>query len=223
MSGRWFLPLVAAATAHAGESAEGNPLFFQQVDISVAAPSGITAAVAYTPTFSLFDHRLKSGIGGRFSSFFGGEAVVFPNGDAALISAGAKDALTVDHPRSYGLNLMFALSIRLFAGIEAGMNIDLVGVGFGPQVTGQYTSRDSPFAGPQQASPSRLNLLRFGRHDHGQLDSEFFAAYWVDPWGVRVGISHMSTEYTTSRPLDSNNDRFRASATRGFVAVGYRF
>ena len=220
---RFILPQLIVATAHASAGDDAHHLLFQQVDLSIATPSGITAAIAYTPTFSFFDHRLNAGIGGRFSSFFGSGRVVFPNGNAALIAAGAKDALTVNDPRSYSLNLMFAISVRLFAGLEAGMNIDLIGVGFGPEVTGQYAGLEPALSGAQRASPSRLNLLLFGRHDYGQLDSEFFAGYWTGSWGIRAGVSHMSTEYTTSRPLDGNNDRFRASATRGFVALGYRF
>lgn len=219
----WVLPLLTSAAGHETEAPVTDRLFLQQVDLSVATPSGITAAIAYTPTFSFFDHRLNAGIGGRFSSFFGSGSVVFPNGNAALIAAGAKDTLTVDQPRSYALNLMFAISVRLFAGLEAGMNIDLIGVGFGPEVTGQYAGLEPALSGAQRASPSRLNLLLFGRHDYGQLDSEFFAGYWTGPWGVRAGVSHMSTEYTSSRPLDGNNNRFRASATRGFIALGYRF
>lgn len=219
----WVLRLLTAAAGQETEAPATDRLFLQQVDLSVATPSGITAAIAYTPTFSFFDHRLNAGIGGRFSSFFGSGGVVFPNGNAALIAAGAKDTLTVDQPRSYALNLMFAISVRLFAGLEAGMNIDLIGVGFGPEVTGQYAGVQPALSGAQRASPSRLNLLLFGRHDYGQLDSEFFAGYWTGPWGVRAGISHMSTEYTSSRPLDGNNNRFRASATRGFIALGYRF
>src|SRR5215813_6887192 len=218
----WVLPLLTAAGEQTEAPAAGRS-FFQQVDLSFATPSGLTVAVAYTPTFSFFDHRLNAGIGGRFSSFFGGGSVRFPNGDAAQIAAGAKDALTVDQPRSYAFNLMFAIALRLFAGLEVGMNIDLVGVGFGPHVTGEYVSTDPTLSGPQRAGPSRLNLLLFGTHDHGQLDSEFFAAYWSSSWGIRVGASHMSTEYTTDNVLIGNNDRFRASYTRVFASVGYRF
>jgi hypothetical protein len=219
----WVLPLLTAAVGHDSEVPAADRLLLQQVDLSVATPSGVTAAIAYTPTFSFFDHRLNAGIGGRFSTFFGSGSVVFPNGNAGLIAAGARDTLTVDHPRSYAVNLMFAISVRLFAGLEAGMNIDLTGVGFGPEVTAQYAGLTPAASGAQKASPSRLNLFLFGRHDYGQLDSEFFAGYWRGSWGVRAGVSHMSTEYTTTRPLDGNNDRFRASATRGFVALGYRF
>ncbi len=219
----WVLPLLIAAAGNDTDAPAADRSFLQQVDLSIATPSGITAAIAYTPTFSFFDHWLNAGIGGRFSSFFGNGSVVFPNGNATLIAAGARDALTVVDPRSYALNLMFAISVRIFAGLEAGMNIDLIGIGFGPEVTGQYAGLEPALSGAQRASPSRLNLFLFGRHDYGQLDSEFFAGYWWGSWGVRAGVSHMSTEYTSSRPLDGNNDRFRASATRGFVALGYRF
>lgn len=207
----------------ASANAAADRLLFQQLDVSVATPSGFTGAFSYTPTLSFFDHRLNVGIGARFSSYFGGDGVAFPNGDASLIAAKAKDTLTVNRPRSYALNAIFAISVRLFAGLEAGMNIDLVGVGFGPEVTGLYFGGDPSLSGPQTASPSRLNLLLFGTHDHGQLDSEFFAAYWFHSWGIRAGASHMSTEYTTSRPLAGNNDRFRASFTRIFASIGYRF
>ncbi len=196
---------------------------FHEVGIALSFPTGVVAAVSYTPSLSLFERRLNIGLGARFSSYFDGAGVAYPNGDADLLAVGASNTLTVGQPRNYALNLMFGISARVYRGLEAGLNIDLLGVGFGPEVAGTYAGADSGFAGPQQASPTRFNLLLFGRHDRGQLDSEFFLAYWVNSWGVRAGVSHMSTEYTTSRKLDAGNDRFRASATRFFVAGGYRF
>ena len=44
------------------------------------------------------------------------------------------------------------------------------------------------FARARQASPTRFNLLLFGTHDRGQLDSEFFLAYWFGSWGIRAGV-----------------------------------
>jgi hypothetical protein len=196
---------------------------FHEVGVALNFPTGVVAAVSYAPSLSLFDRRLNVGLGGRFSSYFDGGGVAYPNGDADLLAAGANNTLTVTRPRNYAINVMFAASVRLHRGFEAGLNIDLLGVGFGPEVTGTYAGTDPGFAGPQRASPTRFNLLLFGRHDRGQLDSEFFLAYWFGSWGVRAGVSHMSTEYTTSRRLDSGNDRFRASATRFFVAGGHRF
>jgi hypothetical protein len=211
-----------AAPAARAEDRPG-PRLFHEVGVALSFPTGAVAAVSYAPSLSLFDRRLNVGLGARFSSYFDGGGVAYPNGDASLLAAGANNTLTVARPRNYAVNVMFAASVRLHRGLEAGLNIDLLGVGFGPEVTGSYAGTDPRFNGPQQASPTRFNLLLFGRHDRGQLDSEFFLAYWFDSWGIRAGVSHMSTEYTTSRKLDAGNDRFRASATRFFVAGGHRF
>src|SRR5260370_1788896 len=117
----WILPLLIIATAHASASENADRLLLHQLDLSIATPSGVTAAIAYTPTFSFFDHRLNAGIGGRFSSFFGSGSVVFSNGNAALIACRARGTLTVDQPRSYALKLMVAVFVRILAGLDAGM------------------------------------------------------------------------------------------------------
>ena len=210
----------AAGRLAAQEDAPPRSFFFHQVDLALAAPSGVVVALSYTPTFRFFE-RVGVGVGARATAFLGGDGVRFPVGDAARISAGAKDVLTVDQPRSFAANLFISASLRVWQGFEVGANIDLIGVGFGPGVTGAYAGAAT--SGPQAASPSRLDLLLLGRHDFGQLDSEFFLAYWLGTWGLRAGISHMSTEYTTDRPLDGGNDRFRASATRAFAALAHRF
>jgi hypothetical protein len=54
-----------------------------------------------------------------------------------------------------------ALSVRVSAGLELGMKID---------------------------------LFLLGSNDKGQLNSEFFAAWWFGDWGVRAGLSHVIAE-----------------------------
>lgn len=213
--------LLAAPAARAEERQAAR--FRHEASVALSFPTGVVAAVSYAPSLLLFDRRIGVGLGARFSSYFDGGRVAYPNGDAALLAAGARNTLTVRQPRSHALNLMFGISARMYRGLEAGMNIDLLGVGLGPEVTGTYAGSDPSLAGSQRASPTRFNLLLLGRHDRGQLDSEFFLAYFPGSWGVRAGVSHMSTEYTTSRKLDAGNDRFRASATRFFLAGGTRF
>lgn len=214
--------LALLATPGARGDDAGRALF-QEVGVAVSFPTGVVASASYTPTLWLLDGRLAVGLGARFSAYFDRGRVAYPNGAADLLAAGARNTLTVSEPRSYASNLMFAASVRLVRGLEAGLDIDLLGVGFGPGVTGAYAGADASLSGAQPASPSRFNLLLFGPHDRGQLDSEFFLAYWVGGWGVRAGVSHMSTEYTTARRLDGGNDRFRASATRVFLAGAHRF
>jgi hypothetical protein len=217
--GAWLL---VSHVALADDGAD-HALFFHEIGVALNVPTGVATALSYTPTFVLFDRRLNVGVGARFSSYFGSGGVDYPNGDARLLEIGARNTLNVDAPRTFALNAMFAISARIVAGLEVGMNIDLLGVGFGSGVTGAYSGADPALTGSQRASPTRFNLLLLGRHDRGQLDSEFFASYWFGRWGVRAGASHMSTEYTTDRRLDAGNDRFRASATRFFIAAGHRF
>jgi hypothetical protein len=214
--------LLAVAVAATSASARADVAFFHELGVAVAAPTGAVFSASYAPTFSFLGGRLHAGLGPRLSAYLDEGSVAYPNGDPGLLAAGARNTLTVTSPRTIALDLMLAAAFRIFGGLEVGMNIDLVGVGFGPSVTGSYAGTDPALAGPQRARPTAVNLLLLGTHDRGQLDSEFFAAYWFGAWGVRAGVSHMSTEYTTSRVLDGGNDRFRASATRLFVAAGYR-
>lgn len=213
--------LLAAPAAQAAE--ERGPRIVHEVGIGLSFPTGVAPTLSYAPMLTLFGDRLRVGLGARFSAYVDDHRVAYPNGDAHLLAIGANNTLTVDGPRNHAFNVVFAASVRILRGLEAGLDIDLIGVGFGPEITGSYAGTDPAFAGPQQASPSRFDLLLFGTHDYGQLDSEFFLAYWFGSWGVRAGVSHMSTEYTTTRPLDAGNDRFRTSATRFFLAGGYRF
>jgi len=215
------LVLPGARAALAEEPEPTRPLFFQEVGLTVGVPSGVTVAVTYTPSLGFWNRRLNVGLGARFSAVYGGEGVSYPNGNADLIRAGAADSFTVNHPSTYALNAMFALSVRLVAGLEVGLNIDLIGVGFGPGVTGLY--QGVTLQGPIAAQPTQFNFLLLGKNDRGQLDSEFFAAYWFEHWGVRAGLSHSSTEYTLAAPVDGGNTTFRLPVTRIILAVGYRF
>ena len=81
---------------------------FHEVGIALGFPTGVVAAVSYTPSLSLFDRRLNMGLGARFSSYFDG---AYPNGDADLLAVGASNTLTVSEPRNYALNLVFGISL----------------------------------------------------------------------------------------------------------------
>ncbi len=148
-----------------------------------AFPTGVVSTLSYTPSLSLLDRRLAIGLGARLSAYLDGHGVAYPNGDAQLLAAGARNTLIVAKPQNYAVNVMFAASARVYGGLEAGLDIDLLGVDFGPAVTGTYAGSDPRFVGPQEASPTRFNVLLFGTHDRGQLDSEFFLAYWFGSWG----------------------------------------
>lgn len=198
--------------------AEDSPgRLFQQLDLSVDVPTGVVLSLSYTPTLRLLGDHLRLGLGARFTSWLGGSGVVFES-----VPDGAPYTLTVDPEGIHSLNLMLAASFRVVSGLEVGLNVDLVGAGFGGGVTGAYAGSDA-FAGPQEAKPAGLNLFLFGPADEGQLNSEFFAAWWSGELGVRAGLSHIITEYVTTQPLDGGNTRYRSTINRLFASVGHRF
>ena len=99
---------------------------FHEVGFALSFPTGVVTALSYAPTVSAFDGRLNVALGARFSANFDGGGVPYPNGSADLLAAGAHNVLTVARPRTQALNLMFGLSGRLYRGLEAGLDIDLV-------------------------------------------------------------------------------------------------
>ncbi len=179
---RAALALAAGLATLSCAAARSETRPFHEVELTIAVPSGVAVAVSYAPMLSLLRDRLHVGVGPRFSAYFDERSVAYPNGDAALLAAGARNTLTVRGPRTYALDLMLAVSARVFSGLELGLNIDLIGVGVGPSVTGDYAGADPGLAGAQRARPTTFNLLLLGTHDRGQLDSEFFAAYWLGAW-----------------------------------------
>lgn len=167
--------------------------------------------------------RAKLGLGVRVASFLGGDATVYSTADAALIRAKQINTLAVANPRTQSVNLAFQLKYGLSDRLEGGFNIDIIGAGFGSARTGIYASTKASLAGSQGADVSSSNSLRGGKPDRGQLDSEFFLAYWPKPrWAVRVGFSHFLSEYTTVVPLDFTNSRYRRTANLGFLALTFK-
>ncbi len=218
---------VAIALAPGGPAAaeERRSAYSQTVDLAVGVgPSKATGVVSWNH-FRGFgkSERLKAGFGLRLASLFGGQDLAYATADAELIGQNKINTLKVSDARTHSLNLEFQIKYRFLRKVEAGFDIDLIGVGFGPARTGEYVSGSPGFSGRQRAEVSSFDLLQGGKPDRGQLDSEFFLAYWwSERWAIRAGYSHFRSEYTTTRPLDFANDRYRHERNLGLIAVTLR-
>jgi len=188
------------------------------VDLAAGLGGGtVTAALSEVSAFGLWDGRIRLGAGPRLMGVFGGDGLPFSTANADLIAAGRTETIAVSGLRTGALNLALSVRVRVWAGLELGANIDVVGVGFG------RTRPVSSGGVHTEASPPTLNLLAFGRNDKGTLDSEFFVAWWFgERVAVRAGASHVVTELVTRTPLQDGNDRFRRSTTLFFAAVTFR-
>jgi hypothetical protein len=119
-----------------------------------------------------------------------------------------------------GLNALINIQYNLSSKLAVGFNIDAIGVGFGSSTKGTFiTSESKSYAGPQDASPTSLNVLLVGNNDIGQLKSEFYLDYLISQkLGLRAGADLTFSEYTTKSKLAQNNDRFRYKA--GLIFLG---
>jgi hypothetical protein len=217
------LALVATlVTAARAES--GAPRWSQTLDLAGGLGSNrFTGAFSWNGSVGFLDERLRVGLGARFASFFGSGAIPYTTADASLIRENKVNTLTVPDPQAHSLNAFFVISLRVVAGLELGFDIDLVGFSFGPSLTGSYAATGPQFEGAQRASVSGFNVFLGGKPDQGQLDSEFYLAYWLtETWAVRAGLSHFATGYTTDAKLDNGADRYRASQNLGFLALSWR-
>lgn len=163
----------------------------------------------------------RIGLGSRLASFYSFGKIPYTTADASLIGAGRVNTLEINRALTFSANLAFVVLYPLSEKWDLGMNIDLVGIGFGSERDGLYTGAGGSFNGTQKASPSSFNALLGGRTDRGQLDSEFFVAYRFSDFTFRTGWKHFVSEYTTSSTLDDQNRRFRKSSDSVFAAAAW--
>jgi hypothetical protein len=224
LSRQGLLALSLASFAPAAGALDLGARFGQEASASVAAASGRgTAAASWLLVLEPLPDRLRLGAGARLMGFGGFELIAFSTGDPDLIARGQTTSLAVPDARVFSLNLEVQAVLRLVGPLEAGANIDLAGLSFGPGRTGDHRSGDPAFAGPRRARVSSPNLLLIGNRDRGQLDSEFFLGWRVgEALTLRAGLSHVATEYRTLDPVDSGNRRFRRFTTQPFLGVAWR-
>lgn len=215
------LLLVALAPARAAD--RDPPRHRQTVDLAGGAGRGLySGAVAWNHLYEWLP-RVSAGLGARLSTFTGAGHHRYTTAPKGLRDAGRIRELRVHEPLVTSLNLQLVATIRLLPRVEAGLDLDLAGVSFGPGRRALSGSPDPRFGGVQEVEPSRLNAFLWAARDRGSLDSEFFLAWWAtDRVVVRAGVSHHVTEYRTDRALDDGNRRFRLSRSLGFLAVGWR-
>jgi hypothetical protein len=185
------------------------------------------ASDRFTGAFSFSNHhgialnqRIRIGYGVRYS-FFTGNDLRFRTSDRDDLNGAPTEHAVVGKPVIHALNLVVHASSRILGRAELGFNIDVIGVGFGPD---RRLVPEGAMSPAQQGSPTSLNLLRGSARDRGTLNSEFYLGWLLtDHFLLRGGLSHFVAEYGTDEAFPGGSTRLRVDGNLPFIALGYRF
>jgi len=138
------------------------------------------------------------------------------------------DTLRLGKTQTNSLNISIHLEYGITRRLAVGFNIDAIGFSAGAQQSGTFIAngptRSSLHNTVQVAKPTPFNLLLIGDSDRGSLNSEAYVRYRVSPKvSLRGGIGFQFTEYTTTRKLTLDNDRFRSKNAGIQLAIAYHF
>jgi hypothetical protein len=214
---------------------------YRTADVAVAVGTGFSPAVSYTQLYS--KKKFKYGFGVRLTSYMGGQTDLITA--PAKLTAGKEslaaffssqkitsqlDTLRLTNAQTNALNLSVNLQYSFTPKLEVGFNIDAIGFSFGGQQSGTFIAKQTDTQGRSnhnkaaQGSPTSFNLLLISDSDRGSLNSELYGRYWLnDKWGVRAGLSFQFVEYTATKKLAFDNDRFRSKVLQPMIAVSYKF
>ncbi len=214
-------------------------------DLGLSAGTGFSSAFSYNKLWGVGkSNRFKVGLGIRLTNFFAGQTD-FRTAPASLTSGKSSiaalfaddivsqiDTITIKNVQTNALNLSIHLQYSLSKKIDVGFNIDAIGFTFGGSQAGVgFKAKQSDATGKGNngksdftATPTSFNALLVSDSDLGTLNSEIYGRYWLnDKWGIRAGLSFQFNEYTTSRKLAFDNDRFRSKTLQPLIAIFYKF
>ncbi len=199
----------------------------QHVDLSFGFGSSQgSIAAAYFYNFNLGkNNKFIIGTGVRFNAFYGTK-INFLSAPAKLASDNAKiDTLLAPKPAMYAFNALINLGYNISPKMQAGFNIDLLGLSFGPKGNPTFITEGTSIA--TQAKPTAFNVLLVGNNDRGTLNSEFYLRYKMSKkFAVKAAYQYLFTELTTTtkvQTLPEQNDRFRNKASLLSIGIGYHF
>jgi hypothetical protein len=133
------------------------------------------------------------------------------------------DSVFFNSTQTAFVNASINFEYKINSRLDAGFNIDAIGITFNSKAIGKYIAYQSPESNTyQSATSSPFNLLLVSDNDKGSLNSEFYVRYWATPrWGIRGGVSFLFTEYTTDHKLRLENDRWRNKSLQLLLGVTY--
>ncbi len=122
------------------------------------------------------------------------------------------DDLRLNSAQVTSINTVFQIFYDWTDTWGIGTNIDVFGGSFGKKQKARYNPKSDDASFPETASarPTPVNLLLISENDRGSLNSEFYVRRNLgNNWGLKLAANFAFTEFTTTRRLRKDNDRFR--------------
>ncbi|GAB3982931.1 hypothetical protein GCM10028806_55600 [Spirosoma terrae] len=237
-----LLPALGFAQLNSATAQSEFKKVTEVLDLSLASNGDFgTVALSFNRLHGLGkSHRFRIGYGLRFTSAFGSNTdyrtapARLTSGSQSFAALVSEDIIanidTVRFPKTQinsfniSINLEYALSRKF----EIGINIDAIGFSFGATQTGTFIAnspvRSSLSGSAQEAKPTAFNLLLVSDSDLGSLNSEAYVRYRLNQRvSLRGGLGFQFNEYTTTRKLTFENDRFRSKNAMPMLAISYHF
>lgn len=171
-----------------------------------------------------FFDKMYLGTGIRFTGF-GAKEIRFTSSPPGLYNSFLADSIFAPAPALYAINIFFNIGYQLSERMQAGLDIDVVGLSFGPN--GSPTFISNGVAQTAKVNPTPVNTLLIGANNRGSLLSNLYLRYKItDRWGARVSYQTFYAEITTEELLQTvpeNNQRFRHVTKLLGLGVNYHF
>lgn len=201
----------------------------QRLDFALAAKKEVAPSVSID---KFYGKKFKVGIGLRANAYFSKTKTLqtapyqLTSGKPSLIGfftpykTDKLDSLDLSSVSVFSLNAKLSLEYT-FKKSGLGFNIDLFGLTFGNKKEGNFRASESKTINNtvQTGKPTPYNLLMVSDSDIGNLNSElYFRKNLNAKKDLRLGLSFQFIEYTTSKKLTFDNDRFRLKTLMPFIA-----
>lgn len=121
------------------------------------------------------------------------------------------DTVLMGKTRIASLNASIHLQYNFSEKLALGFNIDAIGLSLGGKQHGVFNPGNGNNTQNIEAKPTGFNALLISDNDLGTLNSELYVQYKATPQlSVKLGMSFVFLEYTTTQKLALDNDRFRS-------------
>lgn len=205
----------------------------QSIDIAIAAKKELAPSVSYQKNYALgTKKRIQIGWGLRTNMYIAGQKnyitapALLTSGKQSIVAFFTEykpdklDTLSISKSSLVSINALINLQYT-FKNSSIGFNIDALGFTLGKSQTGIFKAKESASLNnsTQTAKPTPFNILLISDSDRGSLNSEiYFKQKLKNQNAIRLGLSFQFLEYTTSKQLTFENDRYRLKTLMPFIA-----